>query len=95
MEVNAENKLLDIDEGSEGEFITEHYWGYTKISKLRTDEYEVKHPRWQMYPVLGYNIDVDFNRVYGKDFAFLNLEKPISVFLAEGSEIQVMAGKRI
>ncbi len=37
-----------IASGSEEEFITEHYWGYTQIKK-KTSEYGVEHPRWEVY----------------------------------------------
>jgi uncharacterized protein YqjF (DUF2071 family) len=33
-------------EGSEEEFITEHYWGYARRRGGRTVEYRVEHPRW-------------------------------------------------
>lgn len=82
-------------EGSEEEFITEHYWGYTRLNKSLTAEYGVEHPRWQMYKVDSYEIDVDFADVYGPDFAFLNHQAPASVMLAEGSDILVRAGRRI
>jgi uncharacterized protein YqjF (DUF2071 family) len=84
-----------IAEDSEAEFITEHYWGYTKINALKTSEYAVEHPRWEVYDVIDYKIDVDFTAVYGKDFGFLKAILPTSVFLAEGSEISVKQGQKI
>lgn len=84
-----------IQEGGEEEFITEHYWGYTRISKERTSEYGVEHPKWEVYRTRDYLVDVDFGDLYGQNFHFLNSEKPESVFLAEGSEIAVMEGKEI
>lgn len=74
---------------SETEFITEHYWGYAKISSKKSNEYEVRHPRWKVYQVLDYDIDVDFGLVYGMDFDFLTGKSPDSIMLAEGSEISV------
>lgn len=82
-----------IESGSEEEFITEHYWGYTRISEKKTSEYGVEHPKWEVYPMRDYAIDVNFGDIYGPDFAFLTHEKPVSVFLAEGSEIKVMEGR--
>jgi uncharacterized protein YqjF (DUF2071 family) len=35
------------DKNSHGEFIIEHYWGYTKRGHNRTDEYKVEHPKWE------------------------------------------------
>lgn len=87
--VKAESTAVAIQEGSEEEFITEHYWGYTKRSPKITSEYEVKHCRWEHYPVNDYSIDVDFERNYGEEFACLNSMTPASVFLAEGSEVTV------
>jgi len=93
--VLAENNLQEILPSSETEFITEHYWGYTKVNESKTFEYEVTHPKWQTYNVKEYEINVDFGLVYGADFAFLNNLKPNSVMLAEGSEITVENKKNI
>jgi uncharacterized protein YqjF (DUF2071 family) len=93
--VEADSNAVPLEAGSEAEFITEHYWGYTKINAQKTSEYQVEHPRWEIYPTRNYSIDVDFGKVYGSGFSFLSTEKPVSVFLAEGSEIKVKAGKRI
>jgi uncharacterized protein YqjF (DUF2071 family) len=95
LQVMTDHEPVEIQPGSEEEFITEHYWGYAKIGDRKTSEYEVVHPRWQVYPVRQYAIDVDFGKVYGDDFGFLKSEIPRSVFLAEGSEIQVLAGNVI
>jgi uncharacterized protein YqjF (DUF2071 family) len=84
-----------IRDGSEEEFITEHYWGYTRISADRTSEYGVEHPKWEVYQTRDYFIDADFGHLYGKEFHFLTSEKPKSVFLAEGSEIKVRHRKPI
>ena len=93
--VKAALKSNPINEGSEEEFITEHYWGYTKRSETKTSEYEVTHPRWEVYPVHSHTISVNFGEVYGEDFTILNTLVPNSVFLAEGSETAVKSGKKI
>lgn len=87
--VKAENEITEILEGSEIEFITEHYWGYSKHSKSKTIEYEVTHPKWKHYPILASNIQFDFGMIYGDHFHFLNELNPTSIYLAEGSEITV------
>jgi len=92
--VRASSKPVAIDAVSEEEFITEHYWGYTKV-KDKTSEYQVEHPTWEVYHVNNYSIDVYFDDVYGSQFDFLKSEKPPSVFLAEGSEIKVNSGRVI
>jgi uncharacterized protein YqjF (DUF2071 family) len=88
-EVTASNTATPIENGSETEFITEHYWGYAKVNKNKTNEYEVTHPRWLKYELLDFRIDADFELTYGESFGFLNKRKPTSVMLAEGSEITV------
>ena len=95
IQVNASLQTQAIDEGSETEFITEHYWGYTQIDAQQTYEYQVTHPRWEQYAVKNYQINVDFGLVYGKDFAFLNQLEPHSVMLAEGSGITVESINKI
>lgn len=81
--------------GSHGEFIIEHYWGYTKCGEDRTDEYKVEHPKWELFAVNNAQIDVDFGGTYGKEFAFLNGKKPYSILLAKGSEIAVYKGAKL
>lgn len=92
--VISSSKAEEIRIGSEEEFITEHYWGYTKISASKTSEYGVEHPRWLAYPIKDYKIDVDFGINYGSDFAFLNNANPDSVMLVEGSDIRGLKGKK-
>lgn len=82
-------------ENSHGEFIIEHYWGYTKRGANRTDEYKVEHPKWELFNVNYADIDVDFSVVYGREFAFLRERKPHSILLAKGSEISVYKGAKM
>ncbi|MEX1190173.1 MAG: DUF2071 domain-containing protein [Bacteroidia bacterium] len=91
--VQASIDKFKIESQSETEFITEHYWGYASVNKEKSNEYEVTHPRWEVYKVEDYQIDADFSANYGKEFEFLNAVKPSSVMLAEGSAITV-EGKR-
>lgn len=76
LSITADATPVPITEGSEAEFITEHYWGYTKISDTITSEYQVTHPKWYVYPVKRYAVDVDFAAIYGTDFGFLTTEAP-------------------
>lgn len=87
--VTADLESSEIPVNSETEFITEHYWGYAKVNDTSTNEYEVTHPRWRHYNVNSFELTVDYEAVYGKDFAFLDKIEPYSGMLAEGSEITV------
>lgn len=95
LKVDADKNAVDIKPESEEEFITEHFWGYTKINDRMTSEYEVAHPRWQIYPIKNHEVNVDFEKTYGPDFAFLQDMEPVSVYLAEGSEILVKQGRKL
>ena len=93
---------VDIDEsvgvpaeGSHGEFIIEHYWGYTERGGGRVDEYKVEHPKWELFSVKNEVIDVDFVGTYGDEFTFLTGQKPYSVLLAKGSEVAVYKGQKL
>lgn len=81
--------------GSHAEFITEHYWGYTRRGPHRTQEYQVTHPQWPHFAVESHVIDVDFGAVYGSEWASLSQSSPHSVVFARGSEVAVYPGRRI
>lgn len=81
-----------IAPGSEEEFLTEHYWGYTKRSDGSTSVYQVEHPRWETYRLQSYEIAVDFEKLYGPELGFLTDRSVSSVLLAEGSGVAVRSG---
>ena len=91
----AEKNPENIIEQSSEEFITEHYWGYTFINDACTGVYEVAHPKWRIHKVKSYDIVCDAKELYGDAFAETLNHKPESVFLAEGSPVQVMKGKKM
>jgi len=94
-EVDIDSNLGVPDEDSHGSFIIEHYWGYTRRSERRTDEYKVEHPKWELFSVKNEKISVDFGKTYGEEFAFLTDEQPHSILLAKGSTISVYKGRSI
>jgi uncharacterized protein YqjF (DUF2071 family) len=95
MDAVAKGKSEPITPGSLEEFFTEHYWGYTKRSRGATSQYEVRHPRWMVYPISRCVIEADFEALYGPQFASLNVRQPDSVLLAEGSPVSVHSGTRL
>ncbi|WP_047545236.1 YqjF family protein [Psychroserpens sp. Hel_I_66] len=92
--VTTEKEFIEIKENSEEQFITEHYYGYTK-HKSKTFEYEVVHPSWRQLKVKDYKINIDFDGNYGSSFKSLQNAKPSSVILAEGSVASVKNKKTI
>jgi uncharacterized protein YqjF (DUF2071 family) len=95
IQVTAKAEALDIKPGSEEEFITEHYWGYTQINDRFSSEYQVEHPQWQTYPITDHKIEVRFGELYGAEFGMLKDSLPQSIMLAEGSLISVRAASKI
>lgn len=87
--VQADPVPIPLTPGSEAEFITEHYWGYSRRDDRRTIEYQVAHPGWRVHPIRAWHCDVDFGAVYGPALAGLTDAEPLSVFLAEGSGVTV------
>lgn len=82
----------DSRPGSEEEFITEHYWGYTAQPDGGTIEYQVAHPKWKVWRAGEANFDCDVAAVYGAQFEPYLKQKPSSAFLAEGSDVVVYEG---
>jgi hypothetical protein len=81
--------------GSEAEFITEHYWGYTRQRDGSTLEYQVEHPRWDVWETPGARFDGPGERLYGPDFGRILTRPPDSAFVAVGSPVRVHRGRRL
>jgi uncharacterized protein len=81
--------------GSEEEFITEHYWGYTPQRDGGTIEYRVDHPSWLVWPLTAPQVGGDHTQLYGREFAAIVAGTPASAFLADGSAVSVSIPTRI
>jgi len=80
---------------SEEEFITEHYWGYTRQRDGGTVEYRVSHPRWNVWTATEAWTSGNLGPVYGDAFAQVLAGPPRSAFVADGSPVTVFAPARI
>ena len=83
------------EQGSEEEFITEHFWGYSTLVDGATAEYRVAHPSWRVCSGQDAKFEGDAGELYGQALAQILRGKPSSAFLAEGSEVTVFRGQRI
>jgi uncharacterized protein len=81
--------------GSQEEFITEHYWGYTAQRDGGTVEYRVEHPSWRVWKAGEAALDADVANLYGAEFAHALTAPPSSAFVADGSPIVVRRARRI
>ncbi|MDB6040095.1 MAG: hypothetical protein JWM99_3936 [Verrucomicrobiales bacterium] len=82
-------------EGSEEEFITEHYWGYTAQRNGGCKEYRVDHPRWNVWPVRQASMHCAVASLYGAQFEKPLCNPPQSAFVATGSPVTVSSGTSI
>jgi uncharacterized protein YqjF (DUF2071 family) len=82
-------------EGSEEQFIAEHYWGYCGQPDGGTLEYHVDHPPWQVWDVAQAQFSGDAGALYGAEFEAVLNRPPDSAFLAEGSPVKVYQGRRL
>jgi uncharacterized protein len=81
-------------EGSVEQFITEHYWGYAIQRDGGTVEYEVRHPPWSVWRAADARLEGGEN-IYDREFTSTLSRPPDCAFLADGSAVQVLTGKRI
>ncbi len=85
----------NLVEGTAQEFITEHYWGYTKQKDGSTLEYQVGHPRWRVWDVQESFLRCDGRALYGKEFGEVLQHPPAFALLAEGSDVRVYKGSKL
>lgn len=95
LKVTARGEAQHLAEGSEAEFITEHYWGYNRQRDGSTMAYRVEHPRWRVYDVADAQLDCDVAGLYGEQFCESLTGKPSSALLAEGSAVTVYQGVKL
>lgn len=89
IEANTETVKKPLIAGTEEEFITEHYWGYTKMKNGATSEYQVQHPQWHLHTVNNFGVNVDIDALYGKQWRQYLSAEPVSVFMADGSPVTI------
>ncbi len=87
--VEATVESIKLEENSFEEFILEHYIGYTKINNTKSEQYTIAHPRWKINVVKNYEINCNFEAMYGSSFLILNNTEPHSVFIADGSAVSI------
>ncbi len=95
LEAEATGPASTLVPGSQAEFITEHYWGYTRQRDGGTLEYEVVHPPWRIWTADTGAFSGDATDLYGTPFAGLLRGQPVSAFVAAGSAVEVHVGRRI
>ena len=88
LKMSASGEPQAIAAGSHAEFITEHYWGYTRV-RAGCSEYRVEHPRWKIWNANNFEFRGDTAALYGPQFVETLSAPPRSAFIAEGSPITI------
>jgi uncharacterized protein YqjF (DUF2071 family) len=88
-------RATPLQPGSEEEFITEHFWGYTRQRDGSTIEYRVEHPSWNVWQAGEARLEGDLESVYGATMANALRQPPASAFVADGSKITVFAPTKV
>ncbi len=77
------------------QFITEHYWGYSSQRGGGCVEYRVAHPSWKVWQVQQSSFTGEQRNLFGNELSAVLQSAPHSAFLAEGSAVTVMFGRKL
>jgi uncharacterized protein YqjF (DUF2071 family) len=72
-------------------WLTHHDLGVGRTRSGEASSYRVEHELWALHEILTLNLDVDFARLYGPQWAHLSDAEPSHVTLANGSQVRVLA----
>lgn len=89
LEVRGRKPAYLPDADSDEHFFKEHRWGFGRTRRGRTVRYEVTHPQWDVFPIVSYQIALDWGEVYGPEWKLLNGATPLSTVFAVGSAVAV------
>lgn len=81
--------------GSLEQYITEHYWGYSRPESASTLEYHVTHAPWLVRVASEARFEGDATALYGLRLAQILSRPPDSAYIVDGSPIDVLAGQEI
>jgi uncharacterized protein len=95
LRAEAEGEPAFPAENSIEQFISEHYWGYSRQRDGGTVEYQVRHLPWRVWRSAKAGFEGDGAAIYNATFGETLARKPDSAFIADGSAVSVLAGQRI
>lgn len=89
----AENKPFMPPVDSTEHFFKEHEWGFGTSKDGNPLIYRVEHPFWNIYPLVKFHCNFDFEAIYGKKWGILNGKEPYNITFAQGSPVKVFEGQ--
>ena len=93
--VHASGPSAPAADGSLEQFITEHYWGYSKQRNGSSLEYRVTHVPWNVWRSTAAGFEGDATGIYGVELGRVLQRRPDSAFIADGSPVSVLTGRKI
>jgi uncharacterized protein YqjF (DUF2071 family) len=82
-------------DGSLEQFISKHYWGYSRRRDGSSLEYHVQHEPWRIWRASNAAFEGDGAALYGSELGSVLSQPPRSSFIADGSAVLVHAARRI
>ena len=82
-------------DGSLEQFISEHYWGYSRRRDGGSLEYHVAHKPWRIWRASFAAFEGEGTALYGSTLGSVLSRPPRSAFIADGSPVLVYAARRI
>ena len=82
-------------ENSLEQYITEHYWGYSRRRGRNTLEYQVTHAPWRVWRCSHAGFEGNGAELYGRELGAILSRQPDSAFIAAGSSVLVFRGEEI
>ena len=82
-------------QGSLQQFISDHYWGYSRQKDGISLEYRVDHVPWKIWTALDAGFSGDPSPLYGPEFSAVLKNPPASAFIAEGSFVTIYDGVKL
>ncbi len=73
----------------------EHELGFGKDKAGNTLYYRVEHPIWEIHPIQECRLHLDFGKLYGEHWAFLNAQQPVCALVAKGSWVNVFPPQKL
>ncbi len=77
------------------QYLTEHYWGYSRQKSGDTVEYHVTHAPWEVCTVAEAAFRGNGAGFYGKEFGEVLCRPPTSAYIANGSPVVVYQGEEL
>lgn len=91
LEVAASPEVMPHGDDSADLFMQAQTMGVGRDGSGKTMLYNVEHAEWEMHQVTGLHLNMDFGKLYGPEWAFLNDKPPVMARMARGSAVKVLA----